>query len=395
MLISRAKHRCEVFASITDEDIDLERARSVGVAGLKVFLQFARTGRLDMARPSDREHDSVFEAQVANALRRLGYDVRCQIGIAGFFVDLAVADPERPGRYVLGIECDGASYHSARSARDRDRLRQEVLEAHGWIIHRIWSTDWFQRPEEQLRRTVAAIEAAKAELCDRQEVAADSVRAVPVEEIVAIEREDTIAVEAAVAQLSEPYRQCIVPVPTHLQPHEVAPGSMARIIEQIVEAEGPIHTYEIVQRVRGLWTLKRAGNRIQDAVQIGLNTAAAKGGWESEDECWLRPGAAIAVRDRSKAESPGLRKPEYLPPQEIREALRRLVAAHYGGAVEDLATGVARLFGFKATSAQLKAVIEAQIERLLQEGELENAGGSISCGRGLDRERGGKGAIQA
>ena len=386
VLISRAKHRCEVFASITDEDIDLERARSIGVAGLKVFLQFARTGRLDMARPTDREHDSVFEEQVAGALRRLGYDVRCQIGIAGFFIDLAVADPERPGRYVLGIECDGASYHSARSARDRDRLRQEVLEAHGWIIHRIWSTDWFQRPEEQLRRTVAAIEAAKAELRDRQEEPADPVRAVPVE-IVAIEREDTITVGVQEKPLSEPYRQCFAPVPTHLQPHEVAPGTMARIVEQIVETEGPIHAYEIVQRVRGLWNLKRAGNRIQDAVQSGLTMAAAKGGWASEGECWVRPDTSIPVRDRSEAESSSLRKPEYLPPQEIREALRRLVAAHYGGTAEDLATGVARLFGFKATSAQLKAVIEAQIEQLVQSGELVSTGGSISCGQGPERER--------
>ncbi len=125
VLISRAKHRCEVFASITDEDIDLERGRSRGVAALKVFLQFARTGRLEVPWGTGRGFDSVFEEQVAEAIRREGYDVRSQIGLAGFFIDLAVADPERPGRYVLGIECDGATYHSARSARDRDRLRQD------------------------------------------------------------------------------------------------------------------------------------------------------------------------------------------------------------------------------------------------------------------------------
>ena len=93
------------------------------------------------------------------------------------------------------------------------------------------------------------------------------------------------------------------------------------------------------------------------------------------------------MRDRSEAESSSLRKTEYLPPQEIREALRRLVAAHYRGTAEDLATGVARLFGFKATSVQLKTAIEAQIDQLVQCGELVSTGGSISCGQGPERER--------
>jgi very-short-patch-repair endonuclease len=98
---------------------------------------------------------------VAGALRQEGYRVEHQIGQAGFSIDLAVVDPDRPGRYLLGIECDGATYHSARMARDRDRARQAVLESLGWTIHRIWSTDWFRNPQEQLSRTVAAIEKAK------------------------------------------------------------------------------------------------------------------------------------------------------------------------------------------------------------------------------------------
>src|SRR5260370_5753668 len=179
-MISRAKRRCEVFASITDEDIDLERGKGKGVFAFKLFLHFARTGHLSMARTTERGHDSVFEIQVANALQERGYQVHAQVGIAGFFIDLAIADPTRPGRYLLGIECDGAAYHSSRSARDRDRLRQAVLEDHGWIIHRIWSTDWFHRPHEQLEKTVAAIEAAKSQLEARDGDAARNSKAVPI-----------------------------------------------------------------------------------------------------------------------------------------------------------------------------------------------------------------------
>lgn len=81
--------------------------------------------------------------------------------MAGYRIDLGVVDPDQPGRYCLGIECDGASYHSARSARDRDRLRQAVLEDRGWTIHRIWSTDWFHNPARELQRAVEAIEQAR------------------------------------------------------------------------------------------------------------------------------------------------------------------------------------------------------------------------------------------
>jgi very-short-patch-repair endonuclease len=161
VLISRAKLRCEVFSSITAEDIDLERGRSRGAAAFKLFLSFAQTGQFEHDEPSGGDPDSVFEEQVAAKLRARGHNVRAQIGIAGFFVDLAIADPDKPGRYVLGIECDGAQYHAARSARDRDRLRQAVLEDHDWIIHRIWSTDWYLRPDDELRKVEDAIVAAK------------------------------------------------------------------------------------------------------------------------------------------------------------------------------------------------------------------------------------------
>ena len=114
------------------------------------------------------------------------HEVHSHIGIAGCYVDLAVADPTRPGRYLLGIECDGASYRQARSARDRDRLRKSVLEDHGWIMHRVWCNDWFQRPQEELSKAIAAIESAKAELESRAYGAVQK-RAVPVK-VVTVER---------------------------------------------------------------------------------------------------------------------------------------------------------------------------------------------------------------
>ena len=146
VLISRARERCEVFSSITADDIDLQRAKSRGAAAFKTFLRYAATGVLDSQAPTGGDYDSDFERQVAVALEGLGHEVHRQVGTAGFIIDLAVVDPSKPGRYLLGIECDGATYHSSRSARDRDRLREAVLRDRGWKIHRVWSTDWFHRP---------------------------------------------------------------------------------------------------------------------------------------------------------------------------------------------------------------------------------------------------------
>jgi very-short-patch-repair endonuclease len=189
VLISRARERCEVFASITADDIDLQRAKSRGAAAFKIFLRFAATGVLDAQVPTGGDHDSDFERQVDVALQRLGYEVHRQVGTAGFIIDLAVVDPVKPGRYLLGIECDGATYHSSRSARDRDRLRETVLKDRGWKLHRVWSTDWFHRPDEQVRKVVAAIEKARIDWdCDEEAQA----------------EQDEVVVESSIERGAEP-----------------------------------------------------------------------------------------------------------------------------------------------------------------------------------------------
>jgi very-short-patch-repair endonuclease len=157
VLITRAKLRCEVFTNITAADIDVSKTQKRGITALKSFLHFAQFGKLDAAEETGKPFESPFEENVASQLTKLGYTVRQQVGSQGFYLDLAIIDPEHPGRYLLGIECDGAAYHSARSARDRDRLRQQVLEGIGWKIHRIWSTDWFRDPERELKRVVEAV----------------------------------------------------------------------------------------------------------------------------------------------------------------------------------------------------------------------------------------------
>lgn len=160
VLMTRAKRRCEIFASLRAEDIDLNRATGKGPAVFREYLRFAQSGAQVDGAAGGESSDRLVEVLQAQ-LAEKGYEVLTHVGIAGVFVDLAVVDPENPDRYLLGIDVDGESYRASRSARDRDRTRQAVLGSQGWNMHRIWSLEWFKRPTEQLNAVIDAIEKAR------------------------------------------------------------------------------------------------------------------------------------------------------------------------------------------------------------------------------------------
>lgn len=158
VLFTRAKKRIVVFSSLDPEKIQVSSSSAWGVRALKQYLTFARTGILDNSFGTSDQATNDFEMSVGGVLKEKGLEVVPQVGVAGFFIDLGVIHPTKPGVYLLGIECDGASYHSSRSARDRDRLRQEILESHGWKIYRIWSTDWYRSRDKETERLLKHIE---------------------------------------------------------------------------------------------------------------------------------------------------------------------------------------------------------------------------------------------
>jgi Superfamily I DNA and RNA helicases and helicase subunits len=144
--ITRARYALHVFSSLSPDMMDLSRTKAEGVRDLKHFLEFAERGPRALAEvnySSVGDYDSPFEKAVAIALSERGWQVHPQVGVSRFRIDLGVVDPDAPGRYLAGIECDGATYHRAATARDRDKLREQVLRGLGWEIIRIWSTDWW------------------------------------------------------------------------------------------------------------------------------------------------------------------------------------------------------------------------------------------------------------
>ena len=376
VLISRAKKRCEVFSSITADDIDLARGTGRGVSALKTFLTYAQTGRLDVACPTGDEGQSSFEEAVQRAVESLGYLVHTQVGVAGFFIDLAVVDPECESRYLLGIEGDGASYSSARSTRDRDRLRQAVLEDHGWKIHRIWSTDWFQHPAEQLRKVAEAIEQAKSSQPSVRHQAPHANKDVDPDETIHREIASRFS-EDGLQAMAVSYCEAKFPVSKQYAPDELLIEDMSGIVMRIVEGEGPVHEDEVLVRVRDLWGFGRAGGRIQDAVTKAIRRLVRDGQCHRDKGFLSIVGKPVIVRSRENVSSPSLRKPEMLPPAEIQAAILALLDAHHGVTKEEIPVAVARIFGFKATSGVLRGTILNQLTVLCKSGRVELRNGML------------------
>jgi len=158
VMVTRARKRMEVFASMRPSDIQSGPDKSRGVNAYRDFLEFAESGKMrEVGSESGREPGSPFEESVARVVESMGLEPVFQVGVAGYFIDIGVRRREGNREFLLGIECDGATYHSSRSARDRDRLREEIIKARGWNLHRIWSTEWFlnqQSEEARLQRVL-------------------------------------------------------------------------------------------------------------------------------------------------------------------------------------------------------------------------------------------------
>jgi len=158
--VTRARREMMVFTSFEPSMINLNRTPARAVHDLRHFIEFAHRGTKAITaavRGSVGDYDSPFEQFVAEGLRAKGWETHPQIGVSRFRIDLGIVHPDRPGDYLVGVECDGATYHSAATARDRDKVRSEILRGLGWRLIRVWSTEWWVDRDGALERLHSAI----------------------------------------------------------------------------------------------------------------------------------------------------------------------------------------------------------------------------------------------
>lgn len=344
VLITRARQCCEVFTNIKAEDIDVTKTQSLGVKALKNFLFYAENGNLNMSKETGREADSFFEIHVAEQLRSLGYDIVHQVGANGFFIDLAVRD--KNGNYILGIECDGRMYHSARSARDRDRLRQQVLEGMGWTIHRIWSTDWFANADRETKRTVEAIERAMLDR-NKPQAAFESKSKEPLIIREAVKNEKHIIKEYELAKLD---------IQTNgKEIHQLPLAIIAEWLLKVVEIEAPVHIEEAGRRIIEALGITRLGSRIRTHLDEAAAFAHRNNMFiKSEDFLFHFDKREIQVRDRS-ALAANSRKTDYISQEEVSKAFMKVVSEAYQIQDDEAIALAANMLGFSRLTEDLKS----------------------------------------
>jgi very-short-patch-repair endonuclease len=418
--VTRARHGLRVFASFTPDRIDLSRTQAEGVRDLKHFLEFAERGPRALAEAnvgSVGGYESPFEEAVAAALKSRGWTVHPQVGVSAFRIDLGVVDPDRPGRYLAGVECDGATYHRAATARDRDKLREQVLRGLGWDIVRIWSTDWWidrdtalDRTDRRLRDLLDAVRARRA--AEAQAKAAADAMATPSEALVEPEHAADVPSEPTdpagpmshpVADPSSPAPQrsaddlfagadfALSPTPGGPLP-EVGPPvfrevriegpvdpegfldkaydpRLAQVVRTVVEAEGPIREDVLCRRIARIHGWSRTGGRIVDRV-VGIARAACRRVGDADGVVWYWPLTAEPARLPIFRRSDGqtIRPIDEIPIEELRALAAEILDTGVGEA--DPVVAMARIAGLQKVRADTRARLEVALreEQAAREG---------------------------
>jgi very-short-patch-repair endonuclease len=375
VLTTRARRLMRVFSSIRGSEINLNETASKGAQLLKTFLTYAERRNLDnplITKP--RDYESLFESDVLAELQKRGFDVVRDVGVCGYRIDFGILDGEVPGRYKCGIECDGLSYKSAETARDRDRLRPQVLENQGWDIHRVWSIDWYKDKSGQIDRLSKLIEESKLKALYKNKVPAGSQKAAA-----GAQPEFSLA-ESRISNTTT--TTAVLEAPDYLRPraadYTFAPSAqifshqgllaapvptVVKAILTVVEAEAPIHIKDLGARVAGMWGQKTGSNITAKIDYILQHLQASNHIVRREDFLWL-PNGSFVVRSRKGSGIPA----ERIAPEEIREAVLMVLRTGSEFTRQELLKEVSGVFGFSRTGATLQQTITVVVEDLLRKG---------------------------
>lgn len=361
--VTRARYRNEVVASFDPSQITESSQKSV--QALRQYLDYAYRGLEALAFDSTSslgDAESPFEESVLQWLTNEGFSVVPQVGTSGYRIDMAVQRPGHPGQFVLGIECDGAAYHRSKAARDRDRLREEVLTRLGWRLHRIWGTSWYRSREHEQQRLRRAIEQAIAEEQTSTLPAARQVASIPTNVVEEIEIDLESRPEWVV-----PYTEAKPPRP----PRSVAPTApdavphFTKTLEILIEDEGPIHREILIQRLKQTWGITRVTPEIQRNLDKSLHRVR-----KYEDEDFFHALDENEVFPTRQHQSDNRRKITHIHPREIADTAWQIAQAAVEISYDDLVISTARYLGFSRLVTEVKDKIAVIVDDMLEDGYL-------------------------
>lgn len=365
--ITRARQAVEVIASV--EPAQIPFSPNENVEYLRGYLEYAAQGMSALAipaSPTGLDPESPFEESVLAAIRKWGYTVEPQVGAAGYRVDLGVKHPELPGKFALGVECDGYQYHSAPAARDRDRLRDSILTGLGWTMHRIWGTSWYRHRDQEEARLKTAIEAAVSGGTEAESSRSNSI----------IEHPEVVTEVVDPDELPSwirPYRTAgRIRLPWGADAGDPASTPLIRdALNALVEAEGPVHIKVVHARLRDWWGVGQIGRRIKLNIEKAVDSSSIK---YSGDFMYLGSLSVDHVRAPSRKTA---RSVEQVHPQELALAVFFVVRDAGFAEHEEVVRQVSRAFGWFRTGPHIASAIGDAIETALAEGMVAEEDGHL------------------
>jgi very-short-patch-repair endonuclease len=374
--ITRAKFNVKLVSSILPTDIDLNRTESRGVRMLKGYMDFAMRGMdailEELEIPETLQFDSPFEMQVYDVLKDHGFEVDTQVGCSGYRIDLAVRHPSLFGRYVIAIECDGRTYHSARTARERDRLREDVLKLRGWKIYRIWSTDWIRNRSAAVERLLAAVnEAIENYQGDERFNALPVIR----------ETEDSVVQLEKVVEEKNKTKPFKIYLSTDISlvPHDRSKHVvyyLADLITHIVNTESPTHRETIYRYLAPLFGREKVTKVVTNNVDYVIRGYCAGKFVIKGDFLWSNSMQTPVFRVPASGHTP--RDIKVIAPDEIAEGMKIIIKRAIGIDRTALYQEVARALGFERTGEKITSVLQVAFNQLLASGSVEVKGDIVS-----------------
>ena len=368
--VSRARYEMIIFSTLRSDMIDLNRTSSIGVAGLKRFLEYAEKGTKRILNTSTSiqpsEEETSIEKIIADKLRSLGYTVHTDIGCSGYKIDIGIVDTQNPSNYQLGIICDGKNYRRTKTVRDREIVQNNVLKALGWNICRIWTMDWWEKPDEVIASIQTAIvQGMKAPkpvvVQEKQEKEEERVQEKPMQLKSAYTSPSPIFVQNYNSTKVSSYHYAS----DDIFAAENKPILIAQI-RKIVENEAPISKALLGKKILSEWGISRLGPRIDAYLETIFDTLHL---YRIEHD-----GLVFCWKDEAQYRSYTEYRPDSdrdaadLPPEETANAIRQILTDSISLPLPDLIKACAQIFGF----ARMGSNIEASMLRGIQEAVKKN-----------------------
>lgn len=353
--VTRAKHNVKLVASMHGSDIDLSRTQSVGARLLKEYLTYAEEGAAaweSANAPSvwgARDLDPALE--IAEFLEKNGFEVDVAVGASSAKIDLAV---KRPGQsdYFLAVECDGGAYRHARNTRDRDRLRQSVLEGMGWQYYRIWTADWFRNRHAEQERLLVAVERALDPHGEEREAKKPGIS------FVERQSERHFAFPTyQVLDLSEMFEQCET--------------NLLRLVRTVMEVEAPLAEEWILRRIAPLYGRDKVTSVIIREFEQAMQGCERVGIVRRDGFLYVQ-GREIPMLRVPSTEDEAPREVKYIAPEELAKGIKELLRQNVSAEKAGLFRLLAQRLGFSRVGDAMREHFDRALLLLAHEIEIND-----------------------